>query len=48
MDVDTKVFGCVCYLEVVVVYGVGGLDHVTFVGDVHCFAFLWLEVNKPV
>ena len=30
-------------LEVVVVYGVGGLDDVTFVGDVHGLAFLWAK-----
>ena len=33
-------FGYVGCLEVVVVYGVGGLDYVTCVGDVHGFAFL--------
>ena len=32
VDVDTKVFDCVGCLESVVVYGVGGLDDVTFVG----------------
>ena len=29
-------------------YGVGGLDDVTFVGDVHGYAFLWVEVHGPV
>ena len=29
-------------------YGVGGLDDVTFVGDVHGLAFLWVEVHEPV
>ena len=28
-----------------VVYGVGGLDDVTFVGYVHGLAFLWVEVH---
>ena len=28
--------------------GVGGLDDVTFVGDVHDLAFLWVEVHEPV
>ncbi len=32
---DTYVFGCVGCLEVVVVYGAGGLDDVTCVSDVH-------------
>ena len=27
---------------------VGGLDDVTFVGDVHGLAFLWVEVHEPV
>ena len=29
-------------------YRVGGLDDVTFVGDVHGLALLWVEVNEPV
>ena len=29
-------------------YGVGGLDDVMFVGDVHGLAFLWVEVHVPV
>ena len=30
-------------------YGVGGLDDVTFVSDVHGLAFLWVEfVHEPV
>ena len=29
-------------------YGVGGLDGVTFVGDVHGLAFLWMEVHESV
>ena len=29
-----------------VVYGVCGLDDVTFVGDVHGLAFLWVEVHE--
>ena len=29
-------------------YGVGGLDDVTLVGDVHDLAFLWVEVHEPV
>ena len=29
-------------------YVVGGLDDVTFVGDVHGLAFLWVEVHEPV
>ena len=29
-------------------YAVGGLDDVTFVGDVHGLAFLWVEVHEPV
>ena len=33
---------------VVVVYGVCGLDDVTFVGDVHGLTFLWVEVHEPV
>ena len=45
---DVEVFGCVGCLEVVVVYGVCGLDDVTFVGDVHVLAFLWVEVHEPV
>ena len=48
MDVDTWVFGCVGCLEIVVVYGVGGLDDVTFVGDLHGLAFLWMEVHEQV
>ena len=48
MDVNTYEFGCVGCLEIVVVYGVGGLDYVTFVGDVHGLAFLWMEVLEPV
>ena len=44
---DTYVFGCVGCLEVVIVYGVGGLDDV-FVGDVHGLAFLWVKVHEPV
>ena len=40
-----SLFGCVGSFEVVVVYGVGGLDDVTLVGDVHGLAFLWLEVS---
>ena len=47
MDMDTYVFGCVGCLEVVIVYGVGGLDDVVFVGDVHGLAFLWVEVHEP-
>ena len=35
-------------LEIVVVYGVVELDDVTFVGDVHGLAFLWVEMHKPV
>ena len=31
-----------------VVYGVCGLDDVTFVGDVHGLAFLWVEVHESV
>ena len=31
-----------------VVYGVCGLDDVTFVGDVHGLAFLLVEVHEPV
>ena len=31
-----------------VVYGVCGLDDVTFVGDVPGLAFVWLEVHEPV
>ena len=27
-------------------YGVGGLDDVTFFGDVHGLAFLWVEVHE--
>ena len=27
-------------------YGVGGLDDVTFVGDVHRLAFVWVEVHS--
>ena len=27
---------------------VGGLDDVTFFGDVHGLAFLWVEVHEPV
>ena len=27
-------------------YGVGGLDDVAFVGDVHGLAFLWVEVSQ--
>ena len=48
MDVDTYVFSCVGCLEVGIVYGVGGLDDVTLVGDVHGWAFLWMEVHEPV
>ena len=29
-------------------YGVGGLDDVTFVGDVHGLTFLWMEGHEPV
>ena len=29
-----------------VVYGVGGFDDVTFVGDVHGLVLLWVEVSK--
>ena len=29
-------------------YGVGGLDDVTFVDDVHGLAFLLMEVHEPV
>ena len=29
-------------------YGVGRLDDVAFVGDVHGLAFLWVEVHEPV
>ena len=29
-------------------YGVGGLDDVTFVYDAHGLAFLRVEVHKPV
>ncbi len=29
-------------------YGVGGLDDVAFVGDMHGLAFLWVEVHEPV
>ena len=29
-------------------YGVCGVDDVTFVGDVHGLAFLWMEVHEPV
>ena len=46
MWIPLEVFGCVGCLEVV--YGVGGLDDVTFVGDVHGLAFLWMEVHEPV
>ena len=42
---DTYVFGCVGCLEVVVVYGVGGLDDITFVGDVHDFAFFGWNIK---
>ena len=31
-----------------VVYGVCGLDDVTFVGDVNGLTFLWEEVHEPV
>ena len=31
-----------------ILYGVGGLDDVAFVGDVHGLAFLWVEVHEPV
>ena len=27
-------------------YGAGGLDDVSFVGDVHGLAFLWVEVHR--
>ena len=42
---DTYVFGCVGCLQVVVVCGVGGLDDVTCVSDVHGLAFLWVKVH---
>ena len=29
-------------------YGVGRLDGVAFVGDVHGLAFLWVKVHEPV
>ena len=29
-------------------YGAGGLDDVTFVGDVHGLAFLWVQVHESV
>ena len=29
-------------------YGVGGFGYVTFVGDVHDLAFLWMGVHVPV
>ena len=29
-------------------YGVGGLDDATFVGNVHGLAFVWVEVHEPV
>ena len=29
-------------------YGVGGLDDVAFVGDVHGLAVVWMEVHEPV
>ena len=29
-------------------YGVGRLDDVAFVGDVHGLAFLWMKVHEPV
>ena len=29
-------------------YGVGRLDDVAFVGDVHGLAILWVEVHEPV
>ena len=46
MWIPLEVFGCVgCSY---VVFGVGGLDDVTFVGDVHGLAFLWVEVHEPV
>ena len=39
MYLGILLFGCVGCLDVVVVYGVGGLDYVTFVGDVHGLPF---------
>ncbi len=48
MWIPLEVFGCVGCLKFVVVYGVCGLDDVTFVGDVHGLAFLWVEVHEPV
>ena len=29
-------------------YGVGRLDDVAFVGDVHGLAFLWVKEHEPV
>ena len=29
-------------------YGVGRLDDVAFVGDVHGLAFVWVKVHEPV
>ena len=29
-------------------YGVGRLDDVALVGDVHGLAFLWVKVHEPV
>ena len=29
-------------------YGVGRLDDVAFVGEVHGLAFLWVKVHEPV
>ena len=29
-------------------YGVGRLDDIAFVGDVHGLAFLWVKVHEPV
>ena len=29
-------------------YGLGRLDDVAFVGDVHGLAFLWVKVHEPV
>ena len=29
-------------------YGVGRLDDVAFVGDVHGLAFVWVKVREPV
>ena len=48
MDMDTYVFSCVGCLEVMIVYGVGGLYDVAFVGDVHGLTFVWVKVHEPV